>query len=491
MNKIYKTVWNGTRRCLMVVNESTKSHGKTSVSSGSTVCVTRSIKRSAITLAVLMALSWQGSAFAKDYKLEAGKNYTFGVLTDVDNFSAIGVQNVTIEGINAPNGLFNFQELLRPDATKDPETGKYLSDDYYYPIVTVESDAILAGLRTDGTFTINGNLTVIGDKTTEEYRQIIQQRIDENTASSLIAGNLILEGNENRPITINGDVRAPIVDIRSIGIRSDEPASDYWGYTVINGNLYADYLSTDNYAYYDDMTDYLEVNGTVTVSQMVINNGSMNVDKLIVQGTFYNGNGTYTGTGEGNPLELVGATIGELDATNIMNGSNLYVGTITNDSGQTYTQTFGTIQVQNNWFKDSTINMSGGIIDEALLGPDKNLGINNVFNVSGGTLRVSDLNFESTVKLTDQGKIETQLESIFVNPDGDPEALNYVGLNNQSPQTIQSSMTKWFVNYAPGTLRTDLEDHVNFEGGSIVVSGFGTITQNQYDDLLTAFKGAF
>ena len=161
------------------------------------------------------------------------------------------------------------------------------------------------------------------------------------------------------------------------------------------------------------------------------------------------------------------------------------------DVSQTYTQNFGTIQVTDNWFVDSTINMSGGIINEDSLGPDKNLGINNVYNITGGTLIVGDLNFDSTVNLSQDGKIQTDIESIFINPDGDPEALNYIGLNASEPESVKASLTKWFTNYVAGTLRTDLEDHVNFNGGSIVVSGFGKITQTQYDDLMEAFKEAF
>ena len=183
-------------------------------------------------------------------------------------------------------------------------------------------------------------------------------------------------------------------------------------------------LFTDHISVYDDKTDYIEIKGTTTVNRDFRNNGSAKLNKLIVNGTFYNGWGRYDGDGIDNPLELVGATVSELDALNIVNGSNLYVGKLTNDVSQTYTQTFGTIQVTDNWFINSTINMSGGIINEDSLGPDKNLGINNTYNVTGGTLIVGDLNFDSTVNLSQDGKIQTDIESIFINPDGDPEATS-------------------------------------------------------------------
>ena len=192
----------------------------------------------------------------------------------------------------------------------------------------------------------------------------------------------------------------------------------------------------------------------------------------------------------GQPPDYIATSVTVLDAKNMQNASNLFVGKLTNDREQVYTQAYGTIRVTDNWFRDSVINMSGGYIDEASLGPDKNLGINNVYNITGGTLIVGDLNFDSTVNLSQDGKIQTDIESIFINPDGDPEALNYVSLNASEPESVKASLTKWFTNYVAGTLRTDLEDHVNFNGGSIVVSGFGKITKTQYQDLLEAFKEA-
>ena len=256
------------------------------------------------------------------------------------------------------------------------------------------------------------------------------------------------------------------------------------------------YLFTDTGWGYDDKSDYLEVQGTIHVSETFINNGYLFANNVIVDGEFHNGYGSYVNS-DGEiapdvvaPTERTGAVITLLDAKNIYNRSNLEVGTLVNTRDQVYNQSFGTIQVTNNWFEDSVINLSGGIIDEAYLGPDHNLGINNVYNVTGGTLKVSDLNFDSEVNLRAEGKIETALESIFVNPEGDPEALNYVGLHAKAPETVKQSLSKWFTNYVAGTLRQDLESHVNFEGGSIVISGV-KMTETQYNDLMRAFKEAF
>ena len=433
------------------------------------------------------------TSIAQDYILEAGKDYVFGDLTDVDYLQAHGVNSIVINSINSPSGLIDIHSI-RKEYVADPdiEEPELNLSDIYMPNATINGDLLVGGIRVVAKATINSNLTAIADRSIEEYKELIDKASEEEAAAiGMGNGVVLLGGSEKRPIFVHGNITAPVVEIQSHSIYKDEGEHTYWGYTVVDGNVNAEYLFTDHISVYDDQTDYIEIKGITTVNRDFRNNGSAKLNKLIVNGTFYNGWGRYNGEGIDNPLELVGASIAELDALNIVNGSNLYVGKLTNDVSQTYTQNFGTIQVTDNWFVDSTINMSGGIINEDSLGPDKNLGINNVYNITGGTLIVGDLNFDSTVNLSQDGKIQTDIESIFINPDGDPEALNYVSMNASQPESVKASLTKWFTNYVAGTLRTDLEDHVNFNGGSIVVSGFGKITETQYDDLMDAFKEAF
>ena len=507
MNKIYKTVWNALRHSLVVVNETTKSLGGQSSGSGrqqGSICAQTPARHGIqskkclrdlfhpIFLAVLLAFS-STTSIAQDYILEAGKDYVFGDLTDVDYLQAHGVNSIVINSINSPSGLIDIHSI-RKEYVADPdiEEPELNLSDIYMPNATINGDLLVGGIRVVAKATINSNLTAIADRSIEEYKELIDKASEEEAAAiGMGNGVVLLGGSEKRPIFVHGNITAPVVEIQSHSIYKDEGEHTYWGYTVVDGNVNAEYLFTDHISVYDDQTDYIEIKGITTVNRDFRNNGSAKLNKLIVNGTFYNGWGRYNGEGIDNPLELVGASIAELDALNIVNGSNLYVGKLTNDVSQTYTQNFGTIQVTDNWFVDSTINMSGGIINEDSLGPDKNLGINNVYNITGGTLIVGDLNFDSTVNLSQDGKIQTDIESIFINPDGDPEALNYIGLNASEPESVKASLTKWFTNYVAGTLRTDLEDHVNFNGGSIVVSGFGKITQTQYDDLMEAFKEAF
>ena len=505
MNKIYKTVWNALRHCLVVVNETTKSLGGQSSGSGrqqGSICAQTPARHgiqskkcflsrlTLLTTAFLLAFS-PLSVSAKNYEHELGKDYVYGDLNDIDRFYASGANSIIINSINSPSAYIEIRNDNKPEAIPDPESGKYHIDDVYVTDVTVNQDIVGGYMYIVGNVNLNGNITAVGNQSTDWYIEQVEEAIANKTNPGSFLGQVTLGGNEIRPVIVKGNVTAPVFHSGSQSFYKGDPSSEYWGYVHVMGDVKVDILFTDNIYMYDDMTDFLRVDGTAEVSSLFFNNGSSDINKLIVKGTFYNGFGHYGGDGINNPSEQVGATIGELDAVNIVNGSNLYVDTLTNTREQTYTQTFGTIQVKNNWFTNSTINMSGGIINEASLGPDKNLGINNVFNVSGGRLVVDDLNFDSQVNLSGSGKIETDIVSIFINPDGDPEALNYVGLNASEPESVKASLTKWFTNYVPGTLRTDLEDHVNFNGGSIVVSGFGKITETQYDDLMKAFKEAF
>ena len=452
---------------------------------------------------------------------ERGENYSFGNLAGFSNFYAIGVGDLTIGSINSPSGQLSIQwrykedfynslsqqdqALIDRDPLADIAKANELSVDETMdlPKFNIKGDVNVGAMNLYAIGTINGNVTVNGTMS----RDLIYS----GTYSVATPGYAFFGGSYDLGgVTINGDLTASL-----LGIAAHQPHKvdlDQWretpvGGLVVNGDVNVDWLILDT-AYpnvsteYDNWNEYLKVTGTMHVKEDLFMGGSMDINKLVVDGTFFNAFGKYVeypslpaNADEAihglNPPDFVASRINELDAKNIQNASNLFVGKLTNDREQVYTQTYGTIRVTDNWFTDSVINMSGGYIDEASLGPDKNLGINNVYNITGGTLIVGDLNFDSTVNLSQDGKIQTDIESIFINPDGDPEALNYIGLNASEPESVKASLTKWFTNYVAGTLRTDLEDHVNFNGGSIVVSGFGKITETQYADLLEAFKEAF
>lgn len=485
MNRIYKSIWSAVRRCFVVVSEAQKALKKNTKS-----------KAVAGTLLAVVA----SSAFAQTYRYDdSEKDYVVDTISDAETIQIVGAKSVTINSINSPDAYLVSSSSW---AIQKPEgvNGNELTKDYFnIPVLRVNENVTVGSLNIESTNAyIKGDVNVAG-QVPQNFIDLALTPSGDNTKIIPVGTSGFFRTGSNKDfsngVTIDGNVTADVVANYG-GQWVDSDANDYFATLVVKGNLTTRYLFTDTGWGYDDKSDYLEVQGTIHVSATFINNGYLFANNVIVDGEFHNGYGSYVNSdGEIDPdavapTERTGAVISSLDAKNIYNRSNLEVGSFVNTRDQVYNQSFGTIKATDNWFENSVINLSGGIIDEAYLGPDHNLGINNVFNVTGGTLKVSDLNFDSEVNLSAEGKIETALESIFVNPEGDPEALNYVGLNAQAPETVKQSLTKWFTNYVAGTLRQDLEDHVNFEGGSIVISGV-KMTETQYNDLMKAFKEAF
>ena len=523
MNRIYKTIWNAARGCLVVVNEAVKTLGGQSSGGRAKqgnqhlaapvkpLHLKNSLSHKKTALAVAIATLFFGFAnttFAKQLVVQDG-NYTGGVLTDYDRIIFNQrVDNIHLQGVESPNGFMFIY------CTEKAQIGGVNPYDYpmgiyaFAPTYNIDGDLHLSGGGLNAPGVINGDIIIEGHVTDRQMANWITPSSEVNK----VAGSLFFGASYDLGgAVVNGDIKASVVESSSHQPHKIDDSYYQNGRVVsgltVKGNLETDYLIIDtsnpNSKYYDNFTSYLEVHGTTHVKKNAYLSGQEVMNTLIVDGTLYNAFGTYlykpnlsvnNGDPEAihglQPPDFVSLKVETLDAKNIVNASNLFVGTLTNDREQTYNQTYGTIRVTNNWFRDSVINMSGGYIDEVSLGPDKNLGINNVFNITGGTLIVGDLNFDSTVNLSKDGKIQTEIESIFINPDGDPEALNYVSLNASEPESVKQSLTKWFTNYEAGTLRTDLEDHVNFNGGSIVISGFGKITETQYRDLMEAFKDA-
>ena len=524
MNRIYKTIWNAARGCLVVVNEAVKTLGGQSsggrAKQGSQHLATPvkhlHLKNSLQTKKSVLALIIGSLFFGFSHPSSALQlvvndgDYTGNILSNYDRIIFNQrVDNIHLQGVESPNGFMFIY------CTEKAQIGGVNPYDYpmgiyaFAPTYNINGDLHLSGGGLNAPGVINGDIIIEGHVTDGQMANWITPSSEANK----VAGSIFFGASYDLGgAVVNGDIKASVVESSSHQPHKIDDSYYQNGRAVsgltVKGNLETDYLIIDssnpNSEYYDNFTSYLEVHGTTHVKKNAYLSGQEVMNTLIVDGTLYNAFGTYlykpnlsvnNGDPEAihglQPPDFVSLKVETLDAKNIVNASNLFVGTLTNDREQTYNQTYGTIRVTNNWFRDSVINMSGGYIDEASLGPDKNLGINNVFNITGGTLIVGDLNFDSTVNLSKDGKIQTDIESIFINPDGNPEALNYVSLNASEPESVKASLTKWFTNYVAGTLRTDLEDHVNFDGGSIVVSGFGKITETQYRDLLEAFKDAF
>ena len=485
MNHIYKTIWNRVRRCYVAVNEKVQSSAQTS---GKSLC--------AIIAGGLIAQSALGSSFIwEDNFLTTGA---------LDGYSEIKIihraTGFNIGSINSPNGSFWVGDNSKKPGVPDDAPGSM--DNVYYSNGTVNGNITVRDIHlVMGKGDFKGNLTVLG-KTSESvidnYINLVLGNADA-VAKDQAYKEIRKEAGvaefgsayETGGLTIGGDVRASFVKI-TLGINSGALVQPIGGYTHIKGNLYADNVYLDNPESYDDISDRLEVDQQIQVTRDIYNNGFIKTPKLVVGRNFKNGTGQYTGDLEGDAMKLTGADIGYLDALSITNGSLLNVGTLANTRGQTYTQTYGTIKVTNNWFADSTINLSGGVIDEQFLGQAHNLGQGNHYNVTGGTLKVGDLRGDSTIVLSDKGTIETKIDSVFENIDGiaDPAGLNAIGLNASVPEEVRKTITDIFKKYVPGDVIQNVMDRVTLQGGKILISGVN-ITEKQRDDLTKAFKERF
>lgn len=434
---------------------------------------------------------------------QIGGAVTAGRIENVQSFVSKGT--TVADSIYSPDSYFLFQIIKKEGVSDDPLYIPTL-DDYDISEMTVNGDVNVGYMQIQGKGHIYGSITSQHKYTPEDlnakieaFRQAIKDHTDIKFDWNVDRGVVIFSSANYSPVVIEGDVNAFYVNASSNeSAKAFASSSIYYGDTVVKGNINTAFLTIDNHRTFDKYADRLKVLGTIHATEDVVNNGAMDVNKLIVDGTFYNGNGTYSDgdTGELDdsytPIDYVFAKINALDAKNIINGSNLLVESLVNTRDQVYNQNFGTIKVTNNWFVDSTINLSGGIIDEAYLGPDHNLGINNDYYVTGGVLKVGDLRGDSTIHLSENGKLETQIYSVFEDYDGvaNPDGLNTISLGAQMPEEIRNTITDIFTIYVPGKVIENVMDRVTLAGGTIVISGFD-VTENQRDDLTKAFKEAF
>ena len=351
----------------------------------------------------------------EDYVYESG---------ELDNFSSFKVDRVnsfTAGSIYAPEGSLRVYDGYMEDfeVPDDPSFNRYdykIGEIWKVTDVSINGDVTVNNLRMTAIGEIHGDVNVIGGHLTQE------QIFDETIENANLPGVFFTGGSYHLGgFKVFGDINASLLRVEDHQQAWIPP--EYYemgrsvGALIVNGDVNVDWLLVDTAKPtspdYDNFAEYLEVHGDVHVAEDVYSGGAITVDgKLTVDGTLYNAFGEYIYKGTFTdvvnvtglqPPDYIAISATELDAKNIQNSSNLFVGTLTNDRSQTYTQTYGTIRVTNNWFRDSVINMSGGYIDEASLGPDKNLGINNTYNVTGGTLIVGDLNFDSTVNLSQDG----------------------------------------------------------------------------------------
>ena len=345
------------------------------------------------------------SAAMEDLTLtDQSADYVYGDLSDFNLITVDRAHSFKAGSINAPSGILGFTDGYKSGFSAPEGFNKYDHPIGEYLLVTnfeIDGNTVLNGFFGKAIGTFKGDVEITGTITREQ----METYATPGSVSKLLPGTFFAGGSYHLGgVVVEGDLKASMVQVGAhqgayVPPEYTENGRNVGG-LIVKGNVEADWLiadiATPSSQTYDNNTDYIEIQGDAHIKNDVYTGGQINVGgKLTVDGTLYNAFGKYVYTPElGSsekveglqPPDYVATTAKELDAKNIVNASNIFVGRLTNSENQVYTQTYGTIRVTDNWFKDSIINMSGGVIDEQSLGPDKNLGVNNVFNVSGGTL---------------------------------------------------------------------------------------------------------
>lgn len=190
--------------------------------------------------------------------------------------------------------------------------------------------------------------------------------------------------------------------------------------------------------------------------------GSLNNSSTLSFTDFNQSNGTTTNIGN--------LTIGNSDLYGTLNSSGTLTltGNVTTRGNLSST---GTLDNQGSWTENNAY------VIEGTLNNSGTADFQNGFSFADGGKLVST----GTVKTTDSFNIFDSL-GIMEN-----EELHFIGLGASAPQEIATSLNSNFQKYIPGFVKENFENHADFRGGKVVITGVN-LTETQRDDLKNAFK---
>jgi len=397
-----------------------------------------------------------------------------------------GGQTATIGSINSPDACLFLDGNKAKPTDFIPVSA---------PRITVNGDTTVKSARLlayEANF--NGNVTAIGRIDKSEIGAKYELSPVGQIVSKIEVEKLYDKGGvffssalkESGGVNIFGNLTASLVMV-SEGYFLTLDKKDYYSILRIQGDLNADNLFIDTPLNYDDQNDFLSVEGTTTITQNIQNNGGIRLNKAIIQGVFYNGTGEYTGTEYTDGIGKTSSEINELDARTIVSKTSLKIGKFTRTYGVSFTQNNGLIQSIENWLDNSTITLTGGILDTDKLGTEKSLGTNNTYTVTGGTLTTYNLGTDSTVSVSDAGILQSNVETVFDNYEAKEVALNVIVFSGETTQLLSEVLTERFKKYTPGNLTEAFEKSVSFDGGKLVLKNVN-LTENAKADLEKSFK---
>ena len=474
MNKIFKKIWSRSRGCFVAVSEvaSSVSLGKDK------------------TTALVVGCVLCANALSEDLYILEGGDVNTGDLIGYDQIHITkNVSNVQTGSILAPTGYVGiysvnetrFSEPFGKEVQLYKEGAKKV-------LINGNAEASKLFLSAP-TFRVTGDITVHGKVSNEKVDAYINSAADSfwNLFNDSSEGVAFLGANyESDGFTIEGDLNSSLVYFTT-ACYPNSPSIKHFGQVKVKGNLISDNVLVDGPSNnFDQYTDSLFVDGLTTVSNNVVNQGFIQLNKAVIGDTLFNAIGEFRSPGLVTDYDNIGAVINDLDVPNIQSGSNLIVGKFSRASNILLTISGGTVKSTENWLNNSTIKLSGGYLDSDLFGTDKSLGVNNVYTITGGTLATTNLGTGSKITVSDSGIFKTTTDIAFKDYDPVQIGLNIIGLNSSS-ETTKEILTDRFVEFNPGTLADQFANDVSFTNGTLQIYD-ARLTKTQAASLKKAFK---
>ena len=489
MNRIFKTVWNAVRRCLVVVNEATKSTAQARLS-GSVIV---------LSIGTLLpffahAADWYPWNSGREWMAPSSANSTYDNFywtygTGTNNFilggaSHSSITNATLNITGDFEMTYGSAYLLLAEANgKSYSKGTLNIDGDAY----IENGADLWGVAaasssqhptTDAEINIKGTAYLNNGSTLKGGGTATNTHTVKFNINKLVVGNksefqtgyspnghMTFTGQFNNVIVQNGGqfiahdgskgLSSTVVIENTLTFESGSTLENYKGLVI--GSSRENFVAVGNTVTFDHAT--VTENMTLAQEQGTINvagDGYVFADFNQTGGVF-NNNGDVT-----------------------FNGASLNDGQFINTGSVSFT---GDSNVNKVIEGNGAVNIIGGtfVTDHFE---------NGSVSIQDGAATINQLT--ETVRHTmTGGELHTGVEEIFgsLGVMGDGE-LNVISLNATMPETIRTELTAFFKKYVPGFVKENLDQYATFSGGKIVLN-VGDLTETQVADLQAAFKETF
>ena len=493
MNRIFKTVWSAVRRCLVVVNEATKTAAQARLG-GSLV---------SSMVALLMTTPFSANAAdwypwgTDEWMYPSSANSTY------DNFywtSSGGAAYPWFILAGAWHSRYSTATMnIKNDLTITYSPAIFQiaqpNDKYYaHGTLNVGGDVLVQGGN------LNGSTSVGGQYSAADSIFVVKGTTTIKDGGSISAG---YSSNQGTTYNVN-------FSLQDLIIESD---SSFSSGSANNGRF--NFTATIKSVLVKDGGTYSAHSGgnglytNVTVADfMTFEKGS----ELINHRGLVVGAGKQNYLAIGNTLNLYGTTVTEnmvleqeQGAINITEGDYVFAdfsqtgGVFTNDADVTFNGanistegqlintgsiSFNGVSVLNKLIQgDGTINIIGGTFTTDHFESGK-------VNLQDGVTTLASLNDKAQYNMTG-GELHIDTGEIFgsLGVMGDGE-LNVIGLNATTPEIIRTELTEFFKKYVPGFVKENLDQYATFNGGKIVLK-VGSLTETQVADLKAAFKETF